>query len=174
MANIGGRAGLRPASAEDAAAITWLQVRAWQTAFQDVLPSEYLQSLSVASQLPRTRRLLADATRASWVHEDGGHIDGFLQYFIESTSQGCIFALYVDPSTWRQGIGRVLLKHGEDALSQAGTTCAYLWTARDSVQARRFYEDCGWTNTGEETVQQLEVGVDMLEVKYNKGLRVPS
>jgi GNAT superfamily N-acetyltransferase len=76
-----------------------------------------------------------------------------------------IYALYVEPSAWRQGVGRGLLAAGLARLRDTGATTAGLWVLRDNTRARAFYEALGWTPTGEHRLEPMH-GVDLPVVRY--------
>ena len=58
---------------------------------------------------------------------------------------GEIVALYLLPQFQRQGIGKRLMQTGIDQLRQRGYSTIVLWVLKSNVQARQFYEHCGFT-----------------------------
>jgi len=61
---------------------------------------------------------------------------------------GELYVLYVEPSAWGHGLGRLLLSHVESALLEDGFVEAILWVAEKNARARRFYERAGWSLDG--------------------------
>lgn len=66
----------------------------------------------------------------------------------ERDRTGQVFALYVDPSRWGEGIRTVLLEAGLSQLRLAGVAVAELWVQEENARTRRFYEARSWEATG--------------------------
>jgi len=80
---------------------------------------------------------------------------------------GQVFAVFVDPPLWRQGLGANLLELAEEELLRRSYAMAALWTPADGP-AERFYRRQGWHREGgREFFDRL--GLDM--VRYEKELR---
>ena len=60
--------------------------------------------------------------------------------------------LFVDPGSWGQGIGSLLLTRAVEEMHTRGYSRAQLYTAAGNERSRRFYERHGWV-AGEETRQ---------------------
>jgi L-amino acid N-acyltransferase YncA len=80
-----------------------------------------------------------------------------------------VYALFVDPPHWRQGIGRSLVSHALSQLASSGFSEAILWTLADTPRSRRFYEALGFTSDG--ATQRREMTGGALEVRYRIALR---
>jgi GNAT superfamily N-acetyltransferase len=79
---------------------------------------------------------------------------------------GQVFAVFVDPPRWRQGLGANLLGLAEEELRRRGYAASALWTPAGGP-AERFYRRQGWhLQRGREFFDRL--GLDM--VRYEKGL----
>ena len=83
-----------------------------------------------------------------WVWEEDGQIQGF------SARDGTIWALFVEPSHERRGIGRALFEVACDTLRGAGHRTAMLTTEPGS-RAERFYRAAGWKVVGNSTKGEL-------------------
>lgn len=79
-----------------------------------------------------------------WVFEESGAVRGFAA---GDTTDGSIWALFVDPPDEGRGIGRTLLKKACETLRDAGWTTIQLSTA-PNTRADRFYQQNGWTPAG--------------------------
>jgi GNAT superfamily N-acetyltransferase len=79
-----------------------------------------------------------------WVWDADGLIKGFSA---ADPRDGTIWALFVDPTHERQGIGRALFQAACDTLRAAGHHVATLTTAPGS-RAEGFYRAAGWTDVG--------------------------
>jgi ribosomal protein S18 acetylase RimI-like enzyme len=156
---------IRSATSADAAAVARVQVRTWQQAYAHLFPSEKLASHSLEKRTEQWRR---------WppvVAERNGEIVGFVSVgpSRDEDADGELYAIYVDPDHWRTGIGRELLRAGEQRLRQLGETEVVLWVFKDNPGARAFYEAAGWRPDG--TTRPTEIfGVSIQEVRYRKTL----
>jgi GNAT superfamily N-acetyltransferase len=71
-----------------------------------------------------------------------------------------ISAMFVAPDHWRQGIASRLMDQAVEEMLQAGFDSAQLWTP-EGAPARRFYEACGWTVTGD-TLHMPELNLPLV------------
>ncbi|MET0495020.1 MAG: GNAT family N-acetyltransferase [Actinoplanes sp.] len=148
---------IRPAAADDAAAIAAVQVRSWRAAYRGLLPREELDALDIgrgaqtwtrilaASQWPRSGTLVAEG-------EDG--VVGFAALSptrdddADPALVGELAALYSLEQVWGTGVGRSLMTAAQAALTEAGYTRSGLWVLENNTRARRFYEAAGWAPDG--------------------------
>jgi GNAT superfamily N-acetyltransferase len=86
-----------------------------------------------------------------WVWEEDGQILGFSA---GDPRDGTIWALFVDPSHERRGIGRALFEAACDTLRRAGHRTAML-TTDPGTRAERFYRAAGWKVVGNNTKGEL-------------------
>ena len=86
-----------------------------------------------------------------WVWEEDGQIQGFS---VGDPRDGTIWALFVDPSHERRGIGRALFEVACDTLRRAGHRTAML-TTDPGTRAERFYRAAGWKVVGNNTKGDL-------------------
>ena len=68
-------------------------------------------------------------------------------------------ALFVEPSAWRQGIGRALVEHCAAAARNAGAESLHVV---GNPHAEGFYSSCGFTSLG---TKQVRFGVGLLMKK---------
>ena len=61
---------------------------------------------------------------------------------------GEIYALYVDPTRWGLGVGRLLLAESRKQLVRRGHSEALLWVLVGNEPAQRFYVADGWVLDG--------------------------
>lgn len=176
---MGSRAGMfeiREAKASDARGIAEVRVHTWQEAYRDIMPTAFLNGLSVDADEKRWRDLLkAQApNRRMLVADSGGQVVGFVTAGVlrEENAQprtGEVYAIYVPPDWWGQSIGRGLLAHAEQALIEQGYDAAVLWVLADNRRARAFYERAGWHPDGG-TKSATFGGREVEEVRYRIAL----
>jgi GNAT superfamily N-acetyltransferase len=78
--------------------------------------------------------------------------------------------LYVEPASWRRGLGRSLIEGGMEVLRERRFREVTLWTAEWNT-SRGFYEATGWTLDGA-TREKTFAGSTFTEVRYRT--EVPS
>ena len=67
---------VRRAGLDDAKAIATIHVQAWQTAYQGIVPSAVLESLSVEQREALWRHTLERKASETWVADDDDHVVG--------------------------------------------------------------------------------------------------
>lgn len=140
---------IRLATTDDARAIAEIHVRAWQAAYQGLIPEEHLLSMSVDRREGKWLETLATGPGETRVAEDEGRILGWISTGPsrdeDATPQtGELYAMYLHPDHWRQGIGQALWEAGKASLVAAGFQAATLWVLTGNERARRFYEANGF------------------------------
>lgn len=159
---------------EDAEPIAALHIRTWQIAYQGQLPDDYLDNLS--QQLKRRIefwRTEISTPRTSqneiWVVDTETRVDGFAAIGPAREADpnliGELYAIYVDPNRWGQGLGRALFTHATNRLASLEYSTAILWVLESNVRARRFYEIAGWSVDGGSKLESRP-GLDLREVSY--------
>jgi len=179
---------IRRAHAADAHAIAEIVVRGWQTAYRGILPDHFLAGLSVGAREIAWRMRLEsddDGRDAIWVAEVAGAAIGFVSCGpprdedMQNRDCACngqsqrrrrwlaaeIYAIYVDPTSWRSGTGRALLETATTHLYARGATTLVLWVLEQNANGRAFYEAMGWRPDGKRQILDLG-GFKVPEVRY--------
>lgn len=138
-----------PATLEDAFGIAQVHIRSWQVAYAGLFDAEFLDRLSVDEQAIRWRDILQKAESQTFVARQGVSVVGFVSFGRcreegAPEKQGEIWALYVQPEVWGQGIGRTLLKKAVQELRLCGHDGVSLWVLSQNQRAVRFYEAFGF------------------------------
>jgi ribosomal protein S18 acetylase RimI-like enzyme len=169
---------IRPARLEDVPEIAAVHVRSWQAAYRGLLPQGYLEGLDPSQRIGQWERSLSAADRSdgrTLVADAGGRLSGFVSYGpardddADSRRAGEIYAIYLVPAAWDQGIGRQLMAAALDRLSEAGFDQVILWVLDSNVRARRFYEAGGWLADGA-AKRDDSFGVPVTEMRYRRSL----
>jgi ribosomal protein S18 acetylase RimI-like enzyme len=169
---------IRAARMEDVPEIAVVHVRSWQAAYRGLLPQEYLDGLDPGQRIGQWERSLSAAKRSdggTLVAEAGGRLSGFVSYGpardddAESRRAGEIYAIYLVPAAWGEGIGRQLMAAALGRLGKAAFDRVILWVLDSNVRARRFYEAGGWLADGA-AKRDDSFGVPMTEVRYRRSL----
>jgi GNAT superfamily N-acetyltransferase len=165
---------LRPAVPEDALAVAQVHVRAWQAAYRGLMPEEYLAGLRPQERAQRYDFATLDPARPrTLVAVEADTILGFATLSpardADTSGQGELCALYVEPDCWGRGVGRLLAAAARGDLHRLGFHDAVLWVVAGNARAERFYRSDGWTADGLRRPRQvLNVTVDTL--RYSRTL----
>src|SRR5246127_4556415 len=105
---------LRPAEPADAMGVARVHVRSWQVAYRGLLPDAYLDGLRAEDRAQRYHFGSDDPREpATVVAIDDGTICGFATTApardADVAGDGELYALYVDPTWWRHGVGTMLI-----------------------------------------------------------------
>lgn len=167
---------LRPAEPDDAMAVAHVHVRSWQAAYRTLLPAEYLDQLRPEDRAAKYEFASPDPSKPrTIVAEVDGVICGFATTMpsrdAETSSDGELCALYVDPEWWNRGVGVALVSAARASLAEAAFRNAVLWVLVGNVRAERFYEADGWRCDG---VRRMDTvwGVTVEEIRYCRALGV--
>lgn len=166
---------LRLARADDADAIGRIQVETWRAAYTGLMPEEAVAGFDVESRQRMWREGLGRRPRpgsATFVVEDGGEVVGFASVGAsrdeDAEREGELYAIYLHPSRWGDGIGRALLQRAEESMRSSGFRHALLWVLAGNERAERFYRAAGWEEDGEK-VEDFQ-GATVTERRYRKAL----
>jgi ribosomal protein S18 acetylase RimI-like enzyme len=166
---------VRRARLEDARAIAAIHVRAWQEAYQGIVPSEWLGSLSVDQREVIWRQNIARGASETWVAEERGQVLGWISAARSRDSDalpttGEVWAIYVAPTHWRQGVGQSLWCEAEGHLNASGFSEITLWVLKENARAIAFYESNALTiDPGSEKTITMG-GAELLEIRFRKRL----
>jgi ribosomal protein S18 acetylase RimI-like enzyme len=161
---------VRPARAEDAAAIARVHVGTWRVAYAHVFGLERLAGIDLDARTRQWERWLAGDVTA-FVAERDASVVGFVWVgpSREAEDEAELYAIYVLPEAQGSGAGPALMDAGVEAMRASGASRAVLWVLEDNPRARRFYEREGWTLDGGRRSEQI-LGVDAAEVRYARNL----
>lgn len=169
-----GEVRVRVANADDAAAVAGVHVDTTRETYRGLFPREHLDRID-----PERRRRVWErhlrtdqAPTGTLVAEDPA--DGVVGFVHVSPSRdadtdprrvGEIQAVYVRPSHWGRGAGRLLMAAGLRRLGEAGFGEVMLWVLEGNARARRFYEAGGWRADGAFRIDGSR-GVTVTEIRY--------
>ena len=173
-----GRMDIRDAQASDARGIAEVHVGSWQVAYAHLLPKEDLAQLDVdqfAAWRGRRIQAMDPANSATLLITDDDGIAGFADVgptrdeYLDATTVGELYAIYLDPSRWDKGYGSELIRAAEAAMARLGFRSAMLWVLEGNDRAREFYAAAGWEPDGGRQLEQI-ISVALHEVRYTKEL----
>ena len=158
---------LRAATADDARSIAEVHVASWRTTYPGIIPTAFLDSLSVDKRTDQWRRNLNQLVRMhqTMVVTERDQICGFISCGPARTevagSNSEVSSMYLLASCQRIGLGRKLMAIAARRLADSGFTHAHVWVA-EANPATAFYERIG----GRRVAQRVEpiAGIELAEV----------
>jgi GNAT superfamily N-acetyltransferase len=146
---------IRAARMADIPGLIDVHIASWRSAYREQVPDQVLADLDLTrSQRQRTwSAVLSNDRQRAFVAERNDQILGFVNIGparppVDPTI-GEVYAIYLNPNAWDQGLGRALFATGEKTLRSLGYRSAILWMLATNLRARKFYEAAGWRADGE-------------------------
>jgi ribosomal protein S18 acetylase RimI-like enzyme len=143
---------VREATARDAAAVARVHLASWRAAYRGLVPDAFLESLNLGERTARWREQLTHRPLGQVTHlvEVDGEIVGFVAGGAcrdedAGAGVGELYAIYVEPGSWRRGFGGLLQTASLESLRERGSAEARLWVLEGNAAARAFYERSGWS-----------------------------
>ena len=153
---------IAPAVVGDAQDIASVHVRSWQSAYVEILDTEWLAALSIEARARRWEEIIGANESQTFVTRHEGRVTGFISFGKcrdegATAAEGEIWALYTAPEVWGQGTGHALLEHAASELRAAGFKSMLLWVLSANHRGVKFYEGRGFKRvTGSE--KEFELG----------------
>eukprot|EP01030_Chromulinospumella_sphaerica_P001901 gene1901-1866_t len=134
---------------EDARAVAEIHVEAWQVAYADIFPQEFLKSLTVASRQAFWAQFLKEKQGHLQVAIDGVRLLGWINTGPcrdQDAAKGDaeIWALYASPAVWSTGVGRQLWWAAQTTMREQAFRRCCLWVLAQNTRAMRFYQAAGF------------------------------
>ncbi|MFF5207047.1 GNAT family N-acetyltransferase [Streptosporangium sp. NPDC000396] len=143
---------VRDGGPDDAEDVLRIKNETWKTAYQGLLPQDFLDDLRVEPRAVEVwRGRLADDALHAMIGEVDGEAAGFSLFGSardEGLTGGEIYAIYVLSSHWSTGLGLALMERSTARLREMGHADVGLWVLEGNTRARRFYERFGFTPSG--------------------------
>lgn len=138
-----------PAALEDCRSIAEVHVESWQHAYREVLPEQYLASLSVVEREAMWCRVVKRHPSHLLLARSIDEVVGFIAFGPERDDgaprdQAEVWALYVKPAFWSTGAGRLLWLAALQQMLADGFRSVSLWVIAGNARAVRFYERAGF------------------------------
>ena len=160
----------RRATVADASGIASVHVSSWRAIYRGLMPQEVLDSLSVEQRSRGWRGLLARPELDTFV-VGSEPVVGFCNLGPSRDADapaatGEITAIYMEPASWRRGLGRQLLAAAIGRAQERGFGSLTVWVLRENDRARSFYYAVGFRPDGCERTDTSLTGSALHEVRY--------
>ena len=138
---------IRKARIEDIEAISTIKVRAWQTAYRNIIENEYLDNMNIEHTIEENKRKFEQHNLI--VAELNNEVVGFCKYDYcnneekEDNADCELIAIYVKPEMKRNGIGKQLIQYVINQFKNARKRKMILWCLKENYPSRAFYEAMG-------------------------------
>ncbi|GAB3529615.1 GNAT family N-acetyltransferase [Arthrobacter monumenti] len=166
---------VRRAVEADARSIARVHVEAWQWAYRDLVPDDYLNSLDIDARTLIWEGMLQD-TRGPRAHVAvvSTGVVGFVSAGPSrdedaSPGTGEIEAIYLLPAHIGTGIGSCMWHSALAQLGEEGKTSVTIWVLDSNERGRRFYERAGMSPDGAVKDESLD-GFPITEIRYRTEL----
>ena len=159
---------IRQAVDSDAPGIARVHIDSWRSTYAGIVPAEHLAGLDYDEREARWHRILADRRQNAFVAETAdGRIIGFASGGPERSDDaaypGELYAIYIDESRQRQGVGRRLVAALGAWFLSRGWQSMLLWVLAENP-SRGFYEAIGGAEVRQETI--TIAGTELVEIAY--------
>ncbi|WP_146549034.1 GNAT family N-acetyltransferase [Rummeliibacillus suwonensis] len=161
---------IRKATLTDAEGIAKVHIDSWKTTYANIIPKEYLNSLSYEKQAKKWTNIISQ--EIVFVAEDNkGKIVGFSSGGKERSKkykgfEGELYVIYILKKYQRRGIGKSLIKPVLDEIKKMGLNSMLVLVLEEN-NSRLFYEKLGGVKL--DTVEVEIAGKQLKEIAYGWG-----
>jgi ribosomal protein S18 acetylase RimI-like enzyme len=148
---------IRALTADDAETVGEIWASARAVAYAGIVPDEIARRPATALSEGLSASL-AQPGHFGMIAIEGDESLGFVEAgppdHSDDLGDAEIYLIYVDPKAQARGVGRLLMRHAAERLRDSGARTLFLWTLRDNLIGRSFYDRLGgsvlrevWTDT---------------------------
>ncbi len=166
---------IREAKKDDAYGIAKVHVKAWKVGYSEIMPKEYLDSLSIEQKIETWSKSLSEKSLGiNLVIVEEKLIIGFCVFGpardkdLSNNNFGELVALNILPSHWGKGFGTMAIKHILKDSKAKKWSAIYLWVLKQNTRARAIYEAHGFIPDGTEKLDKSLTGHELHELRYVK------
>lgn len=155
---------IQQANKNDAEIIAKLHVAGWQGAYGGLIDQSYIDSQTAALRTEKWQEIFAQDESTTLLATIEGKPAGFISYGpLRTAPPGTskirplytseIYALYLAPDFFRQGIGTQLMGAAIDGLKAGKHQSTCLWVLEGNKRARGFYDKMSGQRIGKKMVE---------------------
>lgn len=166
---------IRPALIKDSHHLALVHVISWREAYRGIVDQAHLDNLSIEDREARWIQILKRGGSETLLAESSGEVIGFSSYGHSRDSDagentGEVYAIYVAPAHWSQGVGASLWHKSLERLVDLGFSTATLWVLAANERAIRFYRRMGFELCRRSEKKVKIGGEELPEVRYEIAL----
>lgn len=169
-----GEVTVRRAIAADADAMGRVHTDAWRWAYDGLFDPAFLARRDAARSAAMWRRVIAEGASVVLVAERDGAVVGFAGCGAsrdgDAHDAGELYAIYLDPTSYRSGAGSALMARVLEELVAAGFGEALVWVLEGNQRGRSFYERWGWRPDGATRDEPNGDAPPLTDVRYRRRL----
>ncbi len=164
---------VRRAVPVDAEFIGAIRVAAWQAAYREFMPEDYLGSLDPGANLDSLRASLQSEASpfVLRIAEIEGEPIAFSilgkPRYEADRSVAELWALNTHPAHWRKGAGQRLVRRALLDAKENGCSSVELWCIQGNMVAQNLYEACGFSRSGQTRINRSLTGYPLEELAYS-------
>lgn len=151
--------------ADDRHQISRIYEQGWKYVYKGIIPQNYLDGIQADTWAKR----ITSPGRHTLVAIKNNRPIGVVAYsasrFSQMNGYGEINSIYLLPEYTGKGFGKLLLQAAINGLNEIGFKDIFLWVLEDNHSARRFYERCGFVNSGSFNDDTIG-GINLREIQY--------
>lgn len=165
---------VRPAEIDDADAVASVHALSSHAAYEHVAPADH-ESLPLEKRRAFWRDAIEYSEPQVQVALDGDKVVGFVGFDRSrdpksKATTGEIWAVYVLPSHWDQGVGLALWDAAREGLIEEGCTEVTLWIPLCNERALRFFEGAAFKREIKTAKTALIGGIKLEEIRLKRPL----
>lgn len=155
---------IQQANKDEAETIAALHVAGWQGAYGGIIDQGYIDSQTVQLRTAKWQDIFAQDESTTLLATFEGKPAGFISYGpLRTAPPGTskirplytseIYAIYLAPDYFRQGIGTRLMSAAAEGLKEDKHQSTCLWVLEGNKRARGFYDKMGGQRIGKKMVE---------------------
>jgi N-acetylglutamate synthase-like GNAT family acetyltransferase len=164
---------IRKAIINDASRIAEIHTFGWRSAYRGIVSDIYLfTKMSVENGIHKFQEAIENQIEETYIYEESNIVKGFMtigkcrNYDKKNSFE--LWGLYIEPLMKNNGIGSLMIKYCEEIALERGFDENVLWTLKQNILGRKFYEKHGYITDGKE---ELLEHINSVEIRYVKSLK---
>ena len=143
---------IRLAVPDDAHDMAEIHMRSWEVAYKDIIPEDYIREKN-AGRPALWERILGDENTTQYIIKKDGKTAGMMSIDASQDEDAGdetyeLMALYLLPEYIRQGVGTQAMEFAYSKARSLRKKDITVWLLADNLNAKRFYEKCGFIFDG--------------------------
>ena len=164
---------IKEAEIKDINSISQIYALSWKIAYRGKIADAYLDDLQEDAWVLPFKNWLTVGGKKALLCMDGKKAVGAAAYFLSEEEKyrgfGELQSIYVLPSYFYKGCGRLLVEAVEKAFIEKGVESYYLWVLRENLNAKHFYNKMGFKPTEDRLELEIQ-GQKLIDERWIKNI----